>query len=109
MKEIKALVQPFLLDKVIDSLHQVRHLPGLTVSTVQGFQRSDPAGTRPNLDTEAAMAKIEVVVPDALVETVVDTIVQAARTGRPGDGKVFVIEVAGAVKIRNGQSGEEAL
>ena len=109
MKEIKAIFQRFMVDKVIDSLHEIPGLPGVTLSMVHGFQRNDAGGERPDLDAEAQMAKIEVVIPDELVEAVVDTIARAARTGRSGDGKIFVLDVADAVKIRTGIRGEGAL
>ena len=106
MKEIKAIVQRFMADKVIDSLRNVAHLPGITVSQVNGFGRSDTVGDRVQ---DGPMTKIEIVVPDKLAEPVVKVIADAAHTGRSGDGKIFVYEVEDVVKIRTGERGETAI
>lgn len=109
MKEIRAVVQQLMANKVIENLRDLPHLPGFTVSFVSGFSRSDP-GTEPSQRIgEAPMTKIELVVPDALAEKVVETIAHAARTGRSGDGKIFVYEVADVIKIRTGEHGEAAI
>lgn len=109
MKEVKAIVQPFLADRVIDSLREVAHLPGITVSSVNAFSRSD-AGSEPSEHVEdAPMAKIEIVVPDEAVEMVIEIITHAAHTGRIGDGKIFVYELADTVNLRTGRRGEAAL
>ena len=109
MKEIKAIVKPIMLDKVIDSLQELPHLPGITMSMVYGFSRNDPGGELPDLSGEAKMAKLELVVPDALAEQVIETITRAGHTGLAGDGKIFVYEVKDVVKIRTGERGEGAL
>ncbi|MEP0841202.1 MAG: P-II family nitrogen regulator [Phycisphaerae bacterium] len=109
MKEIKAIVKRNMLDKVIDSLQELPHLPGITMSMVYGFNRNDPGGETPDLTGEAKMAKLEVVVPDALVEKVIETIARAARTGLAGDGKIFLYDVADVVKIRTGERGAGAV
>ena len=109
MKEIKAIVKRVMLDNVIDSLQGLPHLPGITMSMVYGFQRSGPSNEPPDLTGEAKMAKLEVVVPDALAEEVIKTITRAAHTGLSGDGKIFVYEVTDVVKIRTGERGESAL
>ena len=109
MKEIKAIVKRVMLDKVIDSLQELPHLPDISMSMVYGFTRNDPGGEPPDLTGEAKMAKLEVVVPDVLAEEVVETIRHAARTGLAGDGKIFVYEVADVVKIRTGERGETAV
>jgi len=109
MKEIKAIVKRVMLDKVIDSLQELPHLPGITMSMVYGFQRSDPSNGPPDLTGEAKMAKLEVVVPDALVEKVIETIARSAHTGLSGDGKIFIYEVSDVVKIRTGERGEGAI
>lgn len=109
MKEIKAIFQRFMVDKVIDSLHQVPHLPGITLSMVYGFSRND-SGAKPfDPNDEAKMAKIELVVADALAEKVIETIARAAHTGRSGDGKIFVYEVSDVLKIRTGERGEAVI
>jgi nitrogen regulatory protein P-II 1 len=109
MKEIKAVVKRVMLDKVIDSLQELPHLPGITMSMVYGFQRSDPSNGPPDLTGEAKMAKLEVVVPDALAEKVIETIARSAHTGLSGDGKIFVYEVTDVVRIRTGERGESAI
>lgn len=109
MREIKAIVQPFMADKVIDSLREHPHLPGVTVSTVRGFRRSDPADAASDRRQEGVMTKIELVVLDDVAEMVVGLIARAAHTGNSGDGKIFVYEVADAIKIRTGERGETAI
>ncbi len=109
MKEIRAVIQRFMLDKVIDELQELPNLPGITMAMVYGFRRQG-AGLNPlDLDGEAKMARIELVVPDALAEKVIETIARAARTGRSGDGKIFVYEVEDVIKIRTGERGERAI
>lgn len=116
MKQIKAIVQPFLKDKVLTALQQVEGLPGITVSEVIGCGK--PHTGEPDEpdepDAEAghvlvAKTKIEIFVTDELVEIVVDTITQSARTGRLGDGKIFVSDVLEVVKIRTGERGSDAI
>jgi len=109
MKEIKAIFQPFMASKVIGSLRELPHLPGISVSFVTGFSRSDPKTETSEHSGEAPMTKMELVVPDALAEKVIQTIAHAARTGRSGDGKIFVYEVADVIKIRTGERGEAAI
>ncbi len=109
MKEIKAIVKRIMLDKVIDSLQELPHLPGITMSMVYGFSRHDPDGDPRDLTGEAKMAKLEVVVPDELVDKVIETIARAAHTGLTGDGKIFIYDVADVVKIRTGERGESAI
>lgn len=114
MKEVKAIIRPFLLSKVVEALRQIEGLPGLTVDRdVRGFGRSpvghDPDKIVDDLVEYIPKAKLEIVVPDELVETVVQTIQANAHTGNPGDGKIFVIAVEEVVKIRTGERGEKAL
>lgn len=106
MKEIKAFIRPYRLDAVLDALHAHPELPGVTVSRVRGFGRT--VGRRrgeaePVQYGTTEMVKIECVVNDDEVEAVVSLIEQAARTGRAGDGKVFVYGVEQAVRIRTGE------
>jgi nitrogen regulatory protein P-II 1 len=84
-------------------------VPGITVSTVSGFGRGLGGVEGSRRVDDAPMIKIEVVVPDALAEQVVETIARSAHTGRGGDGKIFVSEVADVVKIRTGERGEAAI
>jgi len=113
MREIKAIIQPFMLEKVLHALAALDDLPGVTVSQVVGWGKSRAGDARERVE-EAGHAfgkktKLEIVVPDPLAAVVVQTLIQSARTGRPGDGKVFEYEVARAVKIRTGEEGEDAI
>lgn len=112
MKEIKAIVQPFMLEKVLDALRDIEGLPGLTVSEVRGFGRTrgraiDTASESPV--EYVKKAKVEVVVPDTLAERVVRVIQENAHTGNIGDGKIFVYPVSDVVRIRTGERGEAAI
>ena len=113
MKEIKAIIQPFMLTKVIEALKEVEGLPGVTVSDVRGFGRARAVGARDTVTVGAVewvkKSKVEVVVPDALAETVVETILSRAHTGNPGDGKIFVYAVDDVVRIRTGERGDAAI
>ena len=113
MKEIKAIVKPFMTPKVIETLRGFDHLPGVTVSAVTGFGRRLSGGSPPaegsDANDEVAMSKIEIVVPDALAESVVGIIARSAHTGNPGDGKIFVYDIETVVRIRTGERGEQAI
>lgn len=113
MKEIKAIIQPFMLGKVCDALSQVDGLPGITVSDVVGWGKARAVGSDETSEvsgkTFAKKTKLEIVVPEALAPTVVETIAASARTGSVGDGKIFTYEVADVVKIRTGEHGESAI
>lgn len=113
MKEIKAIIQPFLLSRVVEALKEIEGLPGVTVSDVRGFGRARAVGS-PNTVVDGTVeyvkkSKVEIVVPDSLVETVVQTIRAKAHTGNPGDGKIFVYAVDDVVRIRTGERGETAI
>ncbi|CUS78586.1 nitrogen regulatory protein P-II family [Candidatus Kryptonium thompsonii] len=113
MKEIKAIIQPFMLTKVLTALHKIEGLPGVTISEVKGFGKTRRSKEK-ELSNEGIYEfvpkiKIEIVVRDELAETVVNTIQENAHTGNPGDGKIFVIEVSNVVKIRTNERGEEAI
>lgn len=113
MKEIKAIVQPFLADRVLDALHQLPEMPGVTVSEVRGYgkRRNVKAGSsEKGIEVFGEKRiKLELVVPDRLTDQVIDTIAQAAHTGNSGDGKIFVVPVWNVRKIRTGESGEAAI
>jgi nitrogen regulatory protein P-II 1 len=113
MKEIKAIIQPFMLSKVVEALKEIEELPGVTVSDVRGFGRARGVGSpHPVLDEGVEYvkkAKLEIVVPDRLVERVLRIIVDKAHTGNPGDGKIFVLPVFEVMKIRSGERGEAAI
>lgn len=112
MKLVMAIVKPFKLDEVREALTAIG-VTGLTVSEVKGFGRQK-GHTEIYRGAEYAInflpkAKIEVVVKDDLVEQTVEAVTKTAQTGSIGDGKVFVLDVAGAVRIRTGEKNDEAL
>ena len=114
MKEVKAIIQPFMLSKVVEALKQIDDLPGLTFDRdVRGFGRTRGEDARHKIIDDLVeyvpKAKIEIVVPDQMVEKVIGTIQANAHTGNPGDGKIFIIPVEDMVKIRTGERGEKAL
>lgn len=113
MKEVKAIIQPFMLDKVLLALEQLGDLPGLTLSQVSGWGKTRARNAKDVVDegahSFAKKLKLEIVVADALVDTIVETISREAHTGNVGDGKIFVIEVNDVVKIRTGERGAQAL
>jgi len=102
MKEIKAHVRNEMVDRVLDALAALPDSPGVTVVPVRGF--GPPKGGGPHKLVERT--KLETVVPDDQVETMIDCIVRHARTGAIGDGKIFVYQVDTAVRIRTGERGE---
>ncbi|MFQ5472961.1 MAG: P-II family nitrogen regulator [Dehalococcoidia bacterium] len=108
MREIKALIRPNRFDAVLDALHEHPELPGVTLSEVRGFGRTVGRSEKPEEVSvqfgTAEMVKLECVVNDDDVDTVIDLIQQAAHTGIVGDGKIFVYDVERAVKIRTGAS-----
>ena len=112
LKKVEAIIKPFKLDDVKEALNAVG-IKGLTITEVRGFGRQR-GHTELYRGSEYVVdflpkVKIEVVVPEAQAEEVVQAIVAAARTGRIGDGKVFVIPVDDIVRIRTGERGEDAL
>jgi nitrogen regulatory protein P-II 1 len=113
MKEIKAIIRPFKLSDVLTELLEIEGLPGITVSEVKRYGKSSSKDVEKELGSGlieyVAKVKIELVVPDALVEKTVSTIQAVARTGNTGDGKIFVVNVDDAVKIRTNERGEAAM
>lgn len=113
MKEIKAIIQPFMLEKVVNALVEIEGLPGITVSTITGFGKSwsrfGPHKQFVGRVGYVQKTKLEIVVPDELVEQVVSIIQKNAHTGNTGDGKIFVIPVEEVVKIRTGERGEAVI
>ena len=112
MKLIMAIIKPFKLDEVREALTGLG-IQGLTVSEVKGFGRQK-GQTEIYRGAEYSVSflpkvKIEVVVDDSQAEMVIETIQKAANTGRIGDGKIFAIDVVGAVRIRTGETNAEAL
>lgn len=109
MKEIKAVIQPFMLDKVLDALHEVEGLPGCIVSQVTSYPRTQKKLTAERAWEPSDRAKLEIVVDDPMVEQVVQIIQKNALTGNKGDGKIFVIECTDVMRIRTGDRGSDAI
>ena len=112
MKKIEAVIKPFKLEEVKEALDGVG-IRGITVSEVKGFGRQKGhtelyRGAEYVVDFLPKI-KIELVLPDNMVEKAVDAIVTAAKTGRIGDGKIFILPMDGAIRIRTGEKGEEAV
>lgn len=112
MKKITAIIKPFKLDEVREALSQV-NITGLTVTDVKGFGRQK-GHTELYRGAEYVVdflpkVKIEVVVDDAMVEQTVEAIIKSARTGKIGDGKIFVQSVEQVVRIRTGETGSAAI
>ncbi|MCM0084109.1 P-II family nitrogen regulator [Geomonas sp. Red32] len=112
MKLIEAIIKPFKLDEVKDALNELG-IEGITVSEVKGFGRQK-GHTELYRGAEYVVdfipkVKIEIAVSDDLVAKVVSAIEETARTGRIGDGKIFIINLDEAVRIRTGEKGEEAI
>ncbi len=112
MKKVEAIIKPFKLDEVKDALAEVG-IKGMTVTEVKGFGRT--GGKREVYRGSAYVVdfvpkvKIEVVVPDALVANVLEAVERSAKTGRIGDGKIFVTTIEEAVRIRTGERGDDAV
>ncbi|MBI4827803.1 MAG: P-II family nitrogen regulator [Nitrospinae bacterium] len=112
MKKIEAIIKPFKLDEVKDKLNEIG-IHGLTVTEVKGFGRQKGhtelyRGAEYVVDFLPKI-KLEIVVPDDMVEEVVSAVSGSAHTGRIGDGKIFVIPVEEAVRIRTGERGDAAV
>jgi nitrogen regulatory protein P-II 1 len=112
MKKIEAIIKPFKLDEVKEALHEVG-VQGMTVTEVRGFGRQK-GHTELYRGAEYVVdflpkVKIEAVVENGQVDDVVEAIVQAAKTGRIGDGKIFILPVENAIRIRTGERGKEAI
>lgn len=112
MKKIEAVIKPFKLDEVKEALHEIG-LQGITVTEAKGFGRQKGhtelyRGAEYVVDFLPKI-KIEIVLEDKLVQQAVDAIMQSARTGRIGDGKIFVINVEEVVRIRTGEKGANAI
>ena len=112
MKKIEAIIKPFKLDDVREALTELG-ITGMTVSEVKGFGRQR-GHTEVYRGAEYAVdflpkVKIEVVLPDDQIERTVEAIIEAARSGKFGDGKIFVLPVEGVIRIRTGETGETAI
>ena len=112
MKKIEAIIKPFKLDEVKEALHEVG-LQGITVVEAKGFGRQK-GHTELYRGAEYVVdflpkVKLEVICEDDVVERAVEAIITAARTGRIGDGKIFVSSIEEVIRIRTGERGEEAI
>lgn len=112
MKKIEAIIRPFRIDDVREALAEIG-VKGMTLTEVKGYGRQKGhtemyRGSEYQIDFLPKL-KIEVVVADGMADKVVDAIIKAAKTGQVGDGKIFVYEVEDAVRVRTGESGEDAL
>ena len=112
MKKVEAIIKPFKLDEVKDALSDVG-VQGMTVTEVKGFGRT---GGKKEVYRGSAYVvdfvpkvKVEVVVADGMVHAVLEAIEKAAKTGRIGDGKIFVTSVDEVIRIRTGEKGEDAI
>jgi len=112
MKKIEAIIKPFKLDEVKNALNDLG-IKGMTITEVKGYGRQKGhreiyRGAEYMVDLIPKI-KVEIVVEDSLVEQAVQTIIQAARTGKIGDGKIFILGVDDAVRVRTGERGSEAI
>ena len=112
MKKIEAIIKPFRLEDVKDALHEIG-IQGMTVSEVKGFGRQKGhtevyRGAEYTVDFLPKL-KVELVIADSQVEPVVAAIIKGAKTGKIGDGKIFVTAVEEAIRIRTGENGESAV
>ena len=112
MKKLEAVIQPFKLEEVKEALKGIG-VDGMTVTEVRGHGRQKGhtevyRGQEYKVDLLAKI-KLEIVIPAARLDEVLDTLMKAARTGKIGDGKIFVYDVADAIRIRNGDRGESAI
>ncbi|HEY4088487.1 MAG TPA: P-II family nitrogen regulator [Bryobacteraceae bacterium] len=112
MKKIEAIVQPFKLEEVKEALKNIG-IDGMTISEVRGHGRQKGhkevyRGQEYNVDL-LPKVRFDLVVPDTRLDEVVEALSNAARTGKIGDGKIFVYDVADAIRIRNGDRGDAAV
>jgi len=112
MRKVEAIIRHFKLDEVKRALTE-QGVVGMTITEVRGFGRQKGhtemyRGTEYEVDFVPKI-KIEVVIPDAKLQNVLDTIMRSAQTGQVGDGKMFVTSLAEVVRIRTGESGESAI
>ncbi len=112
MKKIEAVIKPFKLEEVREALSEIG-ITGLTVTEVKGFGRQKGhtelyRGAEYTIDF-LPKAKLELVVAEDILDSAMDAIVKAAHTGKIGDGKIFVMDVEQALRIRTGETGDEAV
>jgi len=112
MKKVEAIIKPFKLDEVKDALNAIG-IHGMTVTEVKGFGRQKGhvevyRGTEYEVNFLPKI-KIEVVIPDSIIEKVISTIIEKAKTGNIGDGKIFLYSLEDVIRIRTGEKGEAAI
>jgi nitrogen regulatory protein P-II 1 len=112
MKKIEAIIKPFKLDDVKEALNGIG-IKGMTISEVKGYGRQKGhkeiyRGAEYIVDF-IPKVKLEIIVDSAQADKVIDTIIQAAKTGKIGDGKIFVLPVEEVIRVRTGEKGEEAI
>ena len=112
MKKIEAIIKPFKLEEVKDALGEIG-IEGMTVTEVKGFGRQKGhteiyRGSEYTVDFLPKI-KLEIVIPDEKLEEAVEAIVKTAKTGKIGDGKVFVTAISDAIRIRTGEKGDDAV
>ncbi len=112
MKKIEAIIKPFKLDEVKEAMHEIR-VQGMTISEVKGFGRQKGhteiyRGAEYEVDF-IPKVKLEIVVDDDMVQRVIDTLLTTAKTGKIGDGKIFLIPIEEVYRIRTGEHGKEAI
>ena len=112
MKKVEAIIKPFKLDEVKEALNEIG-VQGITVSEVKGFGRQKGhtelyRGAEYVVDFIPKI-KLEIIVSDAIIHKVLEVIEKSAKTGRIGDGKIFVTPVEAVIRIRTGETGEDAL
>lgn len=112
MKKVEAIIKPFKLDEVKEALNEIG-IQGITISEVKGFGRQKGhtelyRGAEYVVDFIPKI-KIEIIVSDSILPQVIETLEKSAKTGRIGDGKIFVTPVEAVIRIRTGETGEDAL
>ena len=112
MKKVEAIIKPFKLDEVKDALAKIG-IYGMTVTEVKGFGRQKGhvevyRGTEYEVNF-LPKVKIEVVIPDSIIDKVISTIIDKAKTGNIGDGKIFIYSLEDVIRIRTGDKGEAAI
>jgi nitrogen regulatory protein PII len=112
MKKIEAIIKPFKLDEVKDALNTIG-IHGMTITEVKGFGRQKGhvevyRGTEYEVNFLPKI-KLEVVIPDSMIDKVISTIIEKAKTGNIGDGKIFLYSLEDVIRIRTGDKGEAAI
>jgi nitrogen regulatory protein P-II 1 len=112
MKKIEAIIKPFKLDEVKDALNKIG-IKGMTITEVKGFGRQKGhvevyRGTEYEVNFLPKI-KLEIVIPDSMIDTVISTIIEKAKTGNIGDGKIFLYSLEDVIRIRTGDKGEAAI